>query len=152
MLKDQEELLAAFNAHGVEYVVIGGHAVGAYGEPRLTKDLDVLIRSTPDNAQRIFKALAEYGAPIAGYQPSDFFERTGQVIQFGVPPNRIDVLQAIEGVSTEEAWRDRTICFLDGGVQAPVISREHLIRNKKAVGRLQDLADAAMLEQYGDTE
>jgi hypothetical protein len=149
MLKDQRELLDAFNAHGVEYVVVGGHAVGAYGEPRLTKDLDILIRGTKENGERVFRALAAYGAPIADYQPSDFFDRPGQVIQFGVPPNRIDILQSISGVPTEDIWRDHTQKLLPGGITANLISLEHLIQNKQAAGRLQDLADVEKLQQYG---
>jgi hypothetical protein len=148
MLKDQKELLDAFNAHGVEYLVIGGHAVGAYSEPRLTKDLDILIRDTPENGERIYRALTAFGAPIEEYQPSDFHGHSNQVIQFGVPPNRIDILQAIAGVSVEDAWHDRTRVKLDDGVEANLISLKHLIQNKKAAGRLQDLADAQKLEQY----
>ena len=98
MLKDQRDLLDAFNAHGVEYLVIGGHAVGAYSEPRLTKDLDILIRNTPENGDRVYRALAAFGAPVMDYGPSDFHGHEGQVIQFGVPPNRIDILQSITGV------------------------------------------------------
>jgi len=148
MLKDQRELLDAFNAHGVEYLVVGGHAVGAYGEPRLTKDLDILLRNSPENAERVYRALAAYGAPVADYQPSDFCDRPGQVIQFGVPPNRIDILQSITGVETEEAWRDRREMMLPGGIASMVISKQHLIQNKQAAGRLQDLADVEKLQRY----
>ena len=148
MLKDQRELLDAFRAHGVEYVVVGGHAVSAYAEPRNTKDLDILLRDTPENAERVFRALGAFGAPVSAYSVSDFHGHPDQVIQFGVPPARIDLLQSISGVTAEEAWRGRTQEVLMDGVPVNLISLEHLIRNKRASGRLQDLADVEQLERY----
>lgn len=148
MPKDQRELLEACNAHGVEYLVIGGHAVSAYAEPRSTKGLDILIRDTPENAERAYRALAAFGARVKEYEPSDFYAHPGRTIQFGVPPGRIDILQSIEGVSTEDAWQQRNGEMLLGDIPVNLISLEHLIRNKRAAGRLQDLADVEKLEQY----
>src|SRR5580704_2251746 len=99
MLKDQKELLAALNAHGVEYVVIGGHAAIAYGVARLTKDLDVLIRADEANSASVYAALAEFGAPLGSWSPADFRDNPNSVFQFGVAPNRIDILQSMAGVS-----------------------------------------------------
>jgi predicted nucleotidyltransferase len=148
MLKDQRELLEALNAHGVEYLVIGGHAVSAYAEPRNTKDLDILIRDTPENALRTYRALAAFGAPVKDYHPSDFHGHPGRTIQFGVPPGRIDILQSIDGVSADDAWHQRNCQVLLGDTPVNLISLEHLILNKRAAGRLQDLADVEKLEQY----
>jgi hypothetical protein len=86
MLKDQRDLLVAFNAHGVKYLVVGAHAVGVHAEPRGTKDLGILIQADPDNSEAVFAALAEFGAPLAGMSPSDFNDAPGSVFQIGAPP------------------------------------------------------------------
>src|ERR1700761_2525424 len=95
MLKDQKDLLSAFNAHNVEYIVVGGHAAIAYGVARLTKDLDVLIRADKENSLAVYAALAAFGAPMESLSPTDFCDDPNAVVQFGVPPNRIDILQGI---------------------------------------------------------
>jgi hypothetical protein len=139
--------LSAFNAHGVEYLVVGGHAVNAYTQARYTKDLDVLVRSTEANAHLIYKALASFGAPLAGVSPSDFFGHPDDYFQIGVEPDRIDILQSISGVSFDEAWSAATIgCLMD--VPVRFISREHLIANKIASGRPRDLGDADELRKF----
>ncbi len=147
MLKDQKDLLSAFNEHGVEYVVVGGHAVAAYGFSRMTKDLDVLIRDTPENAQAAFRALGAFGAPMSSYTPSDFHGHPGTVIQFGVPPNRIDVLQSIGGLETEDVWNHRVELAVDPTLKANFIALEDLIQNKQAVGRPGDIADVDELKR-----
>jgi hypothetical protein len=128
------------NAHDVEYLLVGGYAVGVYTEPRATKDLDVFVRSNSENSPKVFRALAEYGAPLAGMTPDDFNNRPTMVFQIGTPPLRIDILQRIAGVDFDEAWDARVEGSLDG-IPTHVISKEHLIRNKLAVGRKQDLLD-----------
>lgn len=90
MNKDLKELLLAFNVHGVEYLVVGGYAVGVHAEPRATKDLDILIRADDRNSHAVYKALAEYGAPLQGFSPSDFNDEQGSAFQIGQPPARID--------------------------------------------------------------
>jgi hypothetical protein len=147
MLKDQRDILAAFNAHGVKYLVIGGHAVSIHADPRGTKDLDVFIRADEENSKAVFAALAEYGAPLGGMSPADFNDKPTSVFQMGVEPGRIDILQGIAGVSFDEAWDSRVEKLLDGNTPAHVISREHLIQNKLAVGRHQDLADVEKLRE-----
>jgi len=144
--EDLKQLLLAFNANGVEYVVVGGYAVGVHAEPRATKDLDLLIRADVGNSEAVYRALAEFGAPITGLTPADFRDDPNSVIQIGQPPARVDILQSIDGVGFEEAWRDRTEVRLEG-VSTQVISSEHLIRNKTQSGRLQDLADVEAIRE-----
>jgi hypothetical protein len=106
--EDLKQLLLAFNAFGVEYLVVGGYAVGVYAEPRATKDLDLFIRSELVNSEAVFRALAAYGAPLTGLSASDFPDDPNSVFQIGQPPARIDILQHIDGVSFDEAWNERT--------------------------------------------
>jgi hypothetical protein len=144
MNRDFSELLLIFNDHEVEYLVVGAHALAAYGHVRATKDLDVWVRPTPENAKRVLAGLAAFGAPLGDLTVDDL-TRGGTIFQLGVPPLRIDVMTAIDGVDFVEAWPDRGE-FSFGNVVVNVISRHHLITNKKAAGRLQDLADAERLE------
>jgi len=146
MDKDLREILFALNAHEVEYLLVGGYAVGVYTEPRGTKDLDVLVRSSAENSPKVFRALAEYGAPLAGMTPDDFNNRPTMVFQIGTPPLRVDILQRISGVDFDEAWAARVEGSLDG-IPTHVISKEHLIRNKLAVGRKQDLLDVENIRE-----
>jgi hypothetical protein len=150
MLKDQKELLAALNSHGVEYMVIGGHAAIAYGVARLTKDLDVLIRADEANSKAVYAALAEFGAPIGSLSPTDFCESPTTVVQFGVPPSRVDILQGIEGISFEQAWQNRIDFQIDDTMVVHYLSLDDLIRNKELVGRPGDLADVDELRKIRD--
>jgi hypothetical protein len=145
MNRDFRDLLSAFNDRGVEYLVVGAHALAAHGHVRATKDLDVLVRPDPANAARVLAALKGFGAPLHGLTEADLAS-PGLVFQIGVPPVRIDVLTAIDGVEFEEAWGARLRTRL-ADLEITVISKEHLIRNKRAAGRLQDLADVERLEQ-----
>jgi predicted nucleotidyltransferase len=144
--EDLKQLLLALNAHGVEYLVVGGWAAGFYSEPRSTKDIDILIRSTRSNSEAVFKALAEFGAPLTGLSPADFRDHPTSIFQIGHEPVRADILQSIDAVEFEEAWRDRTDMTL-GGVRVHLISAEHLIRNKLKSGRLRDLADVEAIRE-----
>ena len=152
MLKDQSDLLIALNARGVKYLVIGGQAVSIHAEPRGTKDLDVFIKADEENSKAVFAALADYGAPLGGMTPADFNDKPTSVFQMGVQPGRVDILQGIAGVSFDEAWESRVEKLLDGQTPAHVISREHLIQNKLAVGRFQDLADVEKLRESAPEE
>lgn len=147
MLKDQREIIAAFNAHGVKYLVIGGHAVSIHADPRGTKDLDVFIKADEENSKAVFAALAAYGASLGRMPPADFNDEPSSVFQLGVEPDRIDILQGIAGVTFDEAWPSRVETLLDKDTPAHVISREHLIQNKLAAGRHQDLADVEKLRE-----
>lgn len=101
MPEDLKELLGVFNDHKVEYLIVGGYAYGVHAEPRATKDLDVFIRSDEENSQAVFRALAEFEAPLEGLSPADFMD--GSTFQIGQPPATVDLLQCIDGVSFEEA-------------------------------------------------
>ncbi len=144
--EDLRQLLLAFNAHGAEYLVVGGWAVGFYSEPRSTKDVDLFIRSGVKNSEAVFRALAEFGAPIAGLTPADFRDNPTSVFQLGYSPARADILQSIDGVDFESAWSKREHFTLDG-IEVNVISAEHLIANKLKSGRLQDLADVEAIRE-----
>ena len=139
--KDLRELLLALNAHAVEYLVVGGYAVGVHSEPRATKDLDIFIRADENNSVAVYRALADYGAPLVGLTPDTFKDEPTSVFQIGLPPSRIDILQSIEGVDFDEAWKNRLEALVEGDIPAHVISREHLIKNKLLLGRAQDIAD-----------
>jgi hypothetical protein len=149
MSKDFQDILRAFKAHQVKYLVVGGFAFGVHLEPRTTKDIDVWIRTDPENAKAVFDALAEYGAPIAGMTPQDFMD--GTVFQMGQTPNRIDILQQVSGLDFDSAWEHRLEGFIDENTPALVISRDDLIRNKLACGRHQDLLDVKRLRAAEQT-
>lgn len=150
MSPDFKELLAEFNAHQVEYLVVGAHALAAHGHVRATKDLDIWVRPTSGNAGRVLGALAAFGTPLHDLSAEDL-SQPGLVFQIGVPPVRVDVITAIDGIDFDSAWADRVETEL-GGVRAPVLSREHLIVNKRASGRHQDLADLERLEAIEKAE
>lgn len=148
MNPDFKELLLAFNAHNVEYLIVGAHALAAHGHVRATKDLDVWVRPDKANAKIILHALSDFGAPISDLTEDDL-SRKGTIFQVGLPPLRIDIITAIDGVEFAEAWPDRLKTEF-GGVPTFVISRQHLITNKKTSARLQDLADVEQLQQTKD--
>lgn len=143
MNSDFEELLKLLERYDVRYLIVGGHAVMLYTEPRYTKDLDIWVEASPENATRVYQALASFGAPLAGITAADF-EREGYFYQLGRPPVRVDILMSVDGVRFEEAWSKRRLAPL-GSVPATYIGREDLIRNKRATGRLIDLHDAEQL-------
>jgi len=143
---DLRELLLAFNAHGVEYLLVGGYAVGIHAEPRATKDLDIFVRPERPNAEIVYRALAAFGAPLTGVAPGDFCDDPATVFQIGQPPLRIGILQQFDGVTFDEAWPNRIEAQMDG-IPVHVISAEDLIRNKLASGRLRDLADAEAIRE-----
>lgn len=150
MPKDLKDLLRAFNEHAVKYLVVGAYAFGVHAEPRATKDLDIFIRADEQNSKAVFRALAQYGSPLEGFTPDDF--RDGAVFQLGQPPARVDILQKIDGITFEEAWKNRVEGFIDGEIRTSVISREDLIRNKLASGREQDLLDVKKLRMLASED
>jgi len=143
MTKDFKDLLRAFNASAVKYLIVGGHALGVHLIPRTTKDLDLFIRSDEENAKAVFRALAQFGAPLEGMSPTDFTD--GTTFQIGEELDRIGLLQRIDGITFDEAWANRIEGVIDGEVPAAVISKDDLIRNKLASGRDQDLLDVKKL-------
>ena len=124
-------------------MIVGAFALAFHGFPRYTGDIDILVRRSPANARRLEEALAAFGFASAGIPAEDFLE-ADRVIQLGVAPNRIDLLTAISGVGFEEVWQNRVVSELDG-LPVAFIDRASLIRNKKATGRTQDLADLEAL-------
>jgi hypothetical protein len=140
---DFRELLTLLNDAEVKYLVVGGYALAAHGFPRNTKDIDIFYEATPDNATNLMSALKRFGFGDVGLSKVDFLQ-VGQIVQLGYPPNRVDLINSISGVTFEEAWPDRVTVVIEN-VAVPVISPKDFVRNKKAAGRLTDLADAERL-------
>ena len=144
MNRDFAEMLKALADEGVEYLVVGAYAVAGHGIPRATGDIDLWVRPTAENAARLWRALERFGAPRSRVTP-ETFTQPDVVYQIGLPPNRIDFLTSIDAVQFEDAWGERCVSNVDG-LAVPMLSRRHLIANKRAIGRPQDLADVARLE------
>jgi predicted nucleotidyltransferase len=142
---DYKDLLRSLNAAGVRYLVVGGYAVMIYTEPDFTKDLDIWIDSTLENAQALFRALSEFGAPLKGISPRDFTEPE-IFYQMGVEPVRVDVLTSLPGLVFGEAWDRKEAVDFDGE-PAFVVSREDLILSKKLTGRARDREHARRLQR-----
>ena len=141
-----KDLLSALNAREVKYVVVGSYALAVHAQPRATGDLDVLVDTAPENAQAVFVALAEFGAPLQGLAASDF-EDPDSIFQIGISPVRIDIIKRITALEFKAVWAASVPWLIDEEVPARYISLEHFIQNKLAVGRLQDLADVAAVQQ-----
>ncbi len=142
--KDYKEMLQCLSEEDVEFLLVGAYAVAAYGYPRATKDIDIFVHAEPRNASNLLKALARFGAPLAGVSEADF-STEGIVFQIGNDPRRIDILTRISGVDFQRAYERRKTISLEG-LSIPVISVEDLVANKRATGRMQDLADVERLE------
>ncbi|MBI3458149.1 MAG: hypothetical protein HY002_20435 [Candidatus Rokubacteria bacterium] len=143
MNRDFFDMLSALSGEGVEYLVVGAYALAAHGLPRATGDLDIWVRPTADNAERVLRALRSFGAPLLDLTLDDLL-RPDTVFQIGVAPTRIDLLTGVSGLTFDEAWPSRISVTLEG-LPVPVIGFDELLRNKEASGRPQDLADAAWL-------
>lgn len=148
MNKKQLSLLAAFTAARVEYAVVGGMAVIRHGYVRATRDLDVFIRPTPENARAIFDVLQAKGVPLEGLEPADLLDDE-ENLRFGPADDYVDILASIGEMPFDQVWRNRVSTVVQG-VEIPFISKADLIANKKQVGRLRDLADAEELERITD--
>lgn len=142
--QDYKEMLSILLENKVDFVLVGAYAMAAHGYPRATADLDIFIRPDVENAKKVYKALADFGAPIESVTIADF-EKPGTIFQIGVIPRRIDVINEIDGVSYEEADNDKVIVDIEG-LKVPIISKSKLIINKKASGREKDRLDAIRLE------
>jgi hypothetical protein len=137
--RDFVEMLSALSEAGAEFLVVGAHALAAHDRPRATEDLDIWVRPTPENAQRVWRALIAFGAPLDNISIEELSE-PGIVYQIGVAPIRIDILTRISGVTFDEAWPNRLITNAYG-LTYGVLGREDIIRNKRASGRPKDLLD-----------
>ena len=142
---DLREFVGLLLSRKVDFVVVGAHAVAFHGHPRTTQDIDFLVRPSIENGQRIVEALTDFSFGDLNLS-AESFTAPDRMIQLGRPPNRIDLLTGISGLSFDEAWASRVSAQLDG-LDVFVIGREALIKNKRATGRTQDLADVEKLER-----
>jgi hypothetical protein len=143
--KDFKRLLELLNGHKVEYMIVGAYALAFHGAPRFTGDIDIFVHLSPENAQKILSALADFGFGSLNLTINDF-QNPDSVVQLGVPPVRIDIITSITGVTWEEANKGK-IKGLYGNVPVCFLGREQYIINKRATGRKKDLAD---LESLGE--
>jgi hypothetical protein len=141
--QDLREFIELLNSHGSEYLVVGGHAVAFHGHPRFTGDIDFLVRGSVANAERILRVLRAFGFGELALSPADFI-KPGSVVQLGRPPNRIDLLTSISGVTFDDAWAGRVEGRLDG-IPVFFLGLQALLENKLASGRPKDIADVAKL-------
>ena len=141
---DFRDLFAELNAAGARYLLVGGYALAVHAIPRYTKDLDIWIDATAENAPRVMAALKQFGATLESLSEADL-SQPGIVYQIGVPPNRVDIVTTVDGVEFDHAWPRRlTTTYADQSIA--VIGRDDLIANKRACGRPQDLIDAELLD------
>lgn len=144
--RDFKDLIRIFNKNGVEYLLVGGYAFGVHVQPRTTMDLDLFIRASVPNSEAVYKSLCEFGAPLHNMTTADF--RDGESgLRFGQEPQRVDILQKISGVRFDDAWKQRVKAVIDEDTPINVISREHLLQNKRAAGRPRDVADVKEIEK-----
>ena len=144
MNPDFVDLLRAFVAADVQFLVVGAYALALYGRPRATADLDIWVNATRENAARVMRALAEFGAPLASVSEADFAQ-AGVTFQIGLPPGRIDILTELTGLTFDDSWPER-LRRPFGDVEVDFIGRASFLRNKRAAGRPRDLADIEGME------
>ena len=140
---DFRDLLRDLNAAGVRYLIVGGYAVMVHTEPRYTKDLDLWIEPVESNAQKLFLASAEFGAPTKDIHPSDF-TAPEVFFQIGIEPVRIDIMTSVSGLDFAPAWERKVIVDF-GGESAPVLCRADVLESKIAAGRIRDRRDVQRL-------
>ncbi len=143
--RDFEELLALLEKNEVEYLIVGGYAVAFHGYPRFTKDIDIYYSRTETNADKIQKALIEFGFSSTAL-PKELFLTGGNIVTFGVEPVRVDFINEIAGIEFQSAWKKK-VRGRYGGIEANFIGRIDLIKNKLSTERLQDKADAEKLSE-----
>jgi hypothetical protein len=148
LISEFKEMLEAFIAEDVEFLVVGGHCVSVHGHVRATGDIDLWIRQTRENVQRAYRALVKFGAPMSVVSVDDLLE-PGTGFMMGLPPNRIDILTSIDGVEFDEAWEARVVASVDE-YAIPTMSLEHLLKNKLTSGRPKDLYDIEELRTIHD--
>lgn len=145
MNSDFKDLLRAFNDAGVRYLVVGGYAYAEHVEPRYTKDLDVWVERSEQNAERVLSALRAFGAPLRELSKDDLIT-AGTFFQIGLPPNRIDIITQLEEMDFAACWERRKTARI-GELSVEYISAPDLIENKERTGRPHDIADAEYLRQ-----
>ena len=142
--QDFEDILSAFSAEKVKFMVVGGYAMAFHGYVRATGDIDLWIHASPENAERVWQALKTFGAPLFDLTKTDL-QTLGIVFQIGLVPSRIDVITQIDGVEFEDAWKEHQTVEIDG-LQIPIIGKTQLLINKKSAGRPKDNIDALWLQ------
>jgi predicted nucleotidyltransferase len=145
--KDSKEFIELLNSNQIDYMIVGGYAVGFHGHPRATGDIDVFVEVSETNAGKIAKTLLDFGFAGLGLTAGDFLS-PGSIVQLGYPPHRIDILTSLSGVSFEDA-KKRSINVTFDGVSLVFIGRDDLLVNKAATGRPKDLADIQALSRQG---
>lgn len=143
--KDFREFIESLNSNKVKYLLVGGYAIAFHGHPRYTKDLDIWLEISEENSERMIKALTDFGFGDVDVSKEDFLQK-GMVVQLGYPPNRIDLINSPDGVDFAECFASKIEIEIDA-VKIFVIDLENLRKNKKASGRLQDLADLEKLSE-----
>jgi hypothetical protein len=153
MYQDYKDLLSAFHAHGVKYLIVGGYAVIFHAQPRFTKDIDLFIKADPANAKATYAALAEFGASLEGIRQEDFADRSC-FFRFGRDPQGFDVLPDLPGIDFDSAWERRVEGVVDAatGLKAFFISKDDLIAAKLASGRMRDLADVEEIRASAESQ
>ena len=143
--QDYKEMLSILLDHEVKFLLVGAYAMAVYGFPRATADMDIFVKADSNNARKIYKAISVFGAPMDNINVNDFV-KPGLIFQIGVAPRRIDIINMIDGVTFEEAEKDRIIVDIEG-LKVPIISKQKLIKNKRSTGREKDRLDADILEK-----
>jgi hypothetical protein len=142
--QDYKEMLSALLEEDVRFLLVGAYALAAHGYPRATGDIDIFVQPDKDNANKVFKALVKFGAPLKDITIEDF-STPGTVFQIGVAPRRIDIINSIDGLSFDEAYEDRVLVEIES-LSVPILSKEGMIKNKSSTGRAKDALDADTLK------
>ena len=147
--KDYKEMLQILLNNKVRFLVVGAYAMGAYGYPRATGDIDIWVEASSENSEKIHQSLSEFGAPLSEVTKTTFCEE-GIVFQIGVAPRRIDIITKIDGVDFNKAYSDKQKMEIEG-IKIPFLSKENLIKNKESTGREKDQLDAKYLRENHDS-
>jgi hypothetical protein len=144
--EDYKEMLRILLDNEVKFLVVGAYAMGVYGYPRATGDFDIWVESSIENSQKLYTSLKDFGAPLADISPSTFAEE-GIVFQIGVAPRRINIITHIDGVTFKQAYRTKEVIQIEY-LDIPFLSKNALIKNKKATGRDKDKLDVKYLKKH----
>jgi|SRR5947209_4051884 len=142
---DFKEMLSCLKGEGVDFIIVGAYALAAHGFPRATGDIDIWVRNSSENAQKIMRALSKFGVPVSHLSEEDF-TAPDLIVQLGVEPCRIDLLTGIDGIEFDEAWQNKIGVTIDE-LEIDILSKEDLLKNKLATGRDKDKGDIIWLEK-----
>jgi len=144
--RDFKDILLCLKNEEAEFIIVGAYALAAHGRPRATGDIDIWVRSSAENAQKVLRALSTFGAPLSDLTERDFTS-PNMIVQLGVEPCRIDILTSIDGVDFDEAWKNKLRAVVDD-LEVEILSKPDLLRNKLASGRDKDQSDIAWLQNH----